>query len=231
MRCVILQPSYIPWRGYFHQIQKADLFIFYDDVQFDRRGWRNRNRVKTSSGVQWLTVPVNSSASSGVQWNELQIRDVTINWDTPWNRKHLETLARSYWRSPHYKRYETMLERFYSQQTEKLADLTIGMTIELARELGIEGTQFLRSSTLGAERSKTDRLIDLLSKVGATHYISGPSACDYLDEAAFASAGIALEFMSYRYPEYEQLHPPYDPQVSVLDLLMMKGPDAGRYIW
>jgi hypothetical protein len=122
------------------------------------------------------------------------------------------------------------LEDFYSRQPALLADFTIDLTIALARIIGINLTRFMRSSSLSASGSKTDRLIDILSQVGATEYISGPSAKDYIEEEKFSSAGIKLKYMVYNYPEYPQLYPPYDPQVSILDLLFMTGPDALDYI-
>ncbi|HET8646714.1 MAG TPA: WbqC family protein, partial [Vicinamibacteria bacterium] len=127
--------------------------------------------------------------------------------------------------------YAPLLEDLYGRHYERLADLTIEFTLALSRELGITGTRFVRSSSLSVSGTKTDRLIALLRAVGGSHYISGPSARDYIDEPRLAAAGFTLEYMGYDYPPYEQLHPPYDPFVSVLDLLFMKGPEAARFIW
>jgi hypothetical protein len=228
VKCVILQPSYIPWRGYFHQIQKADLFVFYDDVQYDDRGWRNRNRVKTEHGTKWLTIPV---YSQGVQVTRTPIRDVRIAWDRPWAKKHWETIRHSYGHAPHFADYAPLLADFYIRRGDSLADFTIELTIALAWQLGLTDTRFLRSSSLRVEGTKTDRLLALLAAVGASHYISGPSARAYIDEEKVRAARVTLEYMTYDYPEYEQLYPPYDPQVSILDLLFMKGADAGEWIW
>jgi radical SAM protein with 4Fe4S-binding SPASM domain len=228
MNCVILQPSYIPWRGFFHQIQKADVFVFFDDVQFDARGWRNRNRIKTPQGTQWLTIPVHKK---GARTAGTLVKDVRINWESDWSRKHLTALRLAYKGAPFFARYEPLLAEFYARRDELLADFTIDFTVALARELGIEGTRFVRSSTLVADGHKTDRLLAILQALGADHYISGPSARAYLDEAKLASAGIGVEYMTYDYPEYEQRHAPYDPQVSILDLLFAVGPEAPRYIW
>jgi WbqC-like protein family len=228
MNCVILQPSYIPWRGYFHQIRKADFFIFYDDVQYDRHGWRNRNRVKTPNGSRWLTIPV---LNKGACANHTPINEIAVDWVQPWNKKHMETIRQAYGKAPYYERYRGLLKEFYGFQTRLLADFTIETTIALAKELGIMGTRYLRSSSLPAEGSKTDRLLSILRHVKATRYISGPSARDYLEEEKFRDAGIILEYMAYDYPEYPQLYPPFDPRVSILDLLFMTGPDAPSYIW
>ncbi len=224
---VILQPSYIPWRGYFDQIQRADLFIFYDDVQYDKHGWRNRNQIKTSQGKQWLTIPVHSE---GVTQGRA-IKDVQIDWAKPWSQNHLKALQISYGKAPHFKEYLPLLESFYRRRDACIADFTIETTIALARELGIQRTQFMRSSRLqGIDGHKTDRLIQILQKVGADHYISGPSARDYIEREKFDAAGISLEYVRYEYPEYPQLYPPFDAQVTVLDLLFMTGKDALSFI-
>jgi WbqC-like protein family len=228
LKCVILQPSYIPWRGYFHQIQKTDVFMFYDDVQYDDRGWRNRNRVKTPGGAKWLTIPV---LSQGVQLAGTPIKDIRISWDRGWARKHWTTIQHSYKRAPFFEKYRPFLEEFYARRDECLADFTIDLTVALAWELGVTHTKFMRSSELVVEGTKTDRLLALLRAVGADHYISGPSAREYIDEEKVKAAGVTLEYMNYDYPEYEQLYPPYDPEVTVLDLLFMKGPEAGSLIW
>lgn len=228
MIVTILQPSYIPWRGYFHQILKSDLFIFYDDVQYDKHGWRNRNRIKTPSGVQWITIPV---LSGGAIEEGTPINQIQIDWQRNWNKKHWQALKQNYVRSPFFEHYAGLLEPFYAGHPLLLADFTIELTISLARELGITHTKFMRSSEIiGITGRKTDRLISILNNVGATGYISGPSAKDYIDAESFRNAGISIEYMKYEYPEYPQLFPPYDANVSILDLLFMTGGDAIKYI-
>ena len=228
MRVVILQPSYVPWRGYFDQIFRADLFIFYDDVQYDKRGWRNRNQIKTPKGKQWLTIPVRSH---GAQTENIPIHQIPIVWETLWSESHLKALQHSYAKAPHFDQYVPLLETFYHRHDEFLADFTIDFTVALARELGNTRTRFMRSSEIaGINGQKTERLIQILQVVGGTHYISGPSARDYIEQEKFDTADIALEYMEYNYPEYPQLYPPFDPYVSILDLLFMTGPDAPNYI-
>ena len=227
-RLVIIQPSYIPWRGFFHQIQKTDIFMFYDDVQYDVDGWRNRNRVKTASGTRWLTIPVRAA---GHLLKKTPINEIRIDWNRNWAKKHWTTLQNSYGAAPYFERYAPLLESFYARHDERLSELTIDLTLALAAELGIRHTRFVRSSELKIEGTKTDRLLSLLGAVGSRRYISGPSARAYIDHDKVAAAGVSIEYMVYDYPEYEQLHPPYDPAVSILDLLFMKGPDAGRDIW
>lgn len=226
MNVVILQPSYIPWRGYFDQIRRADLFIFYDDVQYDKHGWRNRNQIKTAQGKQWLTIPV---YAKGVT-NGVPIKDVKIDWSKPWAKNHLKSLAVAYSRTPYFKEYLPLLESFYSRRDETLADFTIETSIALAHELGLTSTRFMRSSAMtGLEGQKTDRVLSILKQVGATYYICGPKASSYMEPDKFEQAGIPFEYMQYNYSEYPQLHPPYDPYVSILDLLFMTGKDAIKY--
>ena len=227
-KCVILQPSYIPWRGVFHQIQKSDTFVFYDDVQYDKHGWRNRNRVKTPKGPQWLTIPVHSK---GNVLEHTPINKIQIDWNAPWPRKHWETIRQLYAKAPFFKKYAPLIESFYQKKTELLCDFTIETTVALALELGIRNTRFVRSSELHAEGAKTDRLLAMLKILKVDHYISGPSAREYLECEKLNSAGIAVEWMVYDYPSYDQLYPPYEPGVTILDLLFMKGPQAGEFIW
>jgi hypothetical protein len=228
LRCAILQPSYIPWRGYFHQIQKADIFIFLDDVQYDKDGWRNRNRLKFPTGVQWLSIPVKTKGSLS---EGITIREVKMLYQKPWHKNHRQTIHFGYAKAPFYKQYAPLLDELYAEGPELLADFTIASTIRLARELGIAHTRFLRSSELPSSGIKTERLLSLLEPLGVTHYISGPSAKSYLELDRFRTAGIGVEFMEYGYPEYPQLHGEYDPQVSILDLMLMTGPAAPSFIW
>lgn len=227
MKAVILQPSYIPWRGYFDQIRRADVFVFYDDVQYDKHGWRNRNQIKTAQGKQWLTIPVHSKGVT----EGIPIKDIRIDWSKPWPKHHLKALTFAYNKAPYFREYLPLLESLYARRDECLADFTIEATIVLSRALGITSTQFLRSSSLaGITGVKTDRLIQILKTIGATHYISGPSAQAYIEPQKFDESGISLEYMEYNYPEYPQLYPPFDPYVTVLDLLFMTGKEAIQYL-
>lgn len=226
MKCVILQPSYIPWRGYFDQIQKADLFVFYDNVQYDTRGWRNRNRIKTKDGPQWLTIPVHSK---GAQTVGIPINQIRIDWSSRWSRSHWQTIRRAYGKAPFFEDYRDLLHEFYERRPELLSDFVIDFTIAIADQVGITNTTFVRASSLPTEGQKSDQLLSILRHLGADHYISGPSAKAYLELEKFAD--IEVEFMEYDYPQYPQLHGDYEPQLSILDLLMMVGPDAPKYIW
>jgi hypothetical protein len=227
MKCVILQPSFIPWRGFFHQIQKADIFVFYDSVQYDKNGWRNRNIIKTNSGKQWITVPIISETAN---YNN-KICDVKIAPDKNWKKKQKKTFELNYHKTPYWEEYKYLIGDIYDFDYEYLADLTINTTISIANALGIDNTTFLRSSDLNLDGNRTTRLVSILKDLGANHYISGPSAKSYLDEAVLKKNGITLEFMSYDYPEYPQYKGEFIGEVTILDLLFNVGKNASKYIW
>lgn len=227
MKVVILQPSYIPWRGVFDQIRQADLFIFYDDVQYDKHGWRNRNQIKTAQGKQWLTIPVHTKGVTG----GVPIKDIRIDWSKPWTKDHMKALTFAYAKTPYFSSYIPWLNSIYERRDEFLADFTIWLTIEVARKMGIEHTRFVRSSEItGIDGQKTDRLINILKHVGAEHYLSGPSARDYIEQEKFDAAGIPLSYVEYDYKPYPQLYPPFDSFVTILDLMFMTGGNALEYI-
>ncbi len=228
MKCVILQPSYIPWRGYFHQIFKSDIFIFYDDVQYDKEGWRNRNQIKTAQGLKWLTIPV---YTKGVVKERIPINKIEICWDKPWNEHHWKGIQFAYRKAPFFDHYENIFKEIYREKPKFLADFTIRTTIKIAQEIGMKNVKFLRSSNIkGITGEKTDRLIELIKHVGADHYISGPSARNYIEAEKFENARIKLEYMTYEYPQYKQLYPPYEPKVSIVDLMLMTGPKSLSFI-
>ena len=225
-RVAVLQSSYVPWKGYFDIIHDVDVFVFYDDVQFTKNDWRNRNRIKTAGGADWLSIPVGKEIHR-------RIDEVPLPTDRRWIRQHLNTLQACYARAPHYRAYAPWLAEVLQQpQTTLLYELNRALTIGIAREhLGIT-TQFADSRDYPAHGSNEDRLLDLLLQVGATEYVSGPAARTYLDEARFAAAGVHVIWKDYAgYPEYAQVHPPYDPFVSILDLLFHVGADAPWHIW
>ena len=224
-RVAILQSSYIPWKGYFDIIHDVDLFIFYDDVQYTLRDWRNRNRVKTARGAEWLTIPTNGT-------QQHLICDVQFT-DPKWQIKHWETLRHVYGKAPYFERYRPFLQDVYlGQHWTHLSKLNQYLIKEISREfLGIS-TRFADSRQYHAVDTKQERIKDLLKKAGATLYVSGPSAQSYIDEAEFAQTGIKLTCKDYSgYPEYPQFHQSFEHGVTILDLLFHMGPDAPYYIW
>ena len=221
---VVLQPGYLPWLGYFDQIRRADVFAFYDDVQFDKNGWRNRNRIKTPSGPLWLTVPVLQSGQGQPRINEIQI-DATAHWQ----RKHIGTLKQYYAKAPYAKRYLPEIEAILNRPWTHLADLDIALVGAMAGWLKLEPPT-IRTSTLGIGGAQSQRLIDLCRHYGATRYLSGNAASDYLDVDLFASHGIEVEWQNYQHPIYPQQHEPFVPYLSAIDLLFNCGDDSAQIL-
>jgi hypothetical protein len=219
---VILQSNYIPWKGYFDLINLADEFIFYDDVQYTRLDWRNRNKVKTSDGLKWLSIPV------GYDMN-LKISDVEMK-NQIWKKKHRKTIEQNYSKAPYFTEYKHLLEYLYENSISNLSEYNQCCIKYLSEILGIKAS-FSNCTDYEPEGYRTERLINILKKAGAARYISGPSAKNYLQEDLFKEAGIDLEYISYEgYPEYPQLHGPFVHQVSVIDLIFNTGKEATRYM-
>jgi hypothetical protein len=225
MRVAIIQPNYIPWKGYFDMIHAVDTFIFLDDVQYTVRDWRNRNKIKTAAGAtSWLSVPTLGGRSQ-------RVCDVAIDGAQGWRHKHTEALRHSYGRTPFFAEYFPRFAELLSREWKLLADLDIALTQEICAWLGVE-RQFRRSSEWSVAGIKDDRLIELVERVGGTYYLSGPAARDYIVPEKFAEAKIELAYQDYSgYPEYPQIAPPFDHFVTILDLVFAVGGEAPEYIW
>jgi WbqC-like protein family len=217
---VILQPGYLPWLGYFDLLHKADVFVHYDDVQFDKHGWRNRNRVKGPKGAVWLSVPVLHSGRS-----EQSIHDVEIDNRHSWRRKHLSTVGQFYARAPFIESVLPRLQDILERPWPRLVELDLALIAWLAAELGIT-TPCHRASELGISGDRNERLINLCRHFGATRYLSGNAALDYLDVTRFTAADIEVAWHDYAHPTYTQLHGAFVPYLSVLDLILNVGRDA-----
>jgi hypothetical protein len=224
-RIAIVQSNYIPWKGYFDLIASVDEFVLYDDVQYTRRDWRNRNRIKTPSGPQWLSIPV---ASKGKYLEA--IKDITVS-EPDWSRRHWQTLLAHYSRAAGFAACRDPFEEAYRGAQDPHLSVINRRLIEAAcGVLGI-GTRLSWSMDYPAEGERSQRLLGICRQAGATEYLSGPSARAYLDEALFASHGIAVSYMDYSgYPEYPQLHPPFVHEVTVLDLIFNLGPRARDFM-
>jgi hypothetical protein len=222
-RVAILQSNYVPWKGYFDIIAAVDEFILYDDVQFTKNDWRNRNRIKTPQGPQWLTIPTGPNIRR-------RICDVSIP-SAAWRVAHWKTLVQNYRKTPSFERIATWLEPLYFQSVH--TDLsTINRTFieAICTYLGIT-TNLSWVWEYETAAGQTERLVDLCLQVGATEYVSGPGARAYLDVAAFAARNIVVTWFDYAgYPEYPQLWGPFEHRVSILDLLFNCGTSAPRYM-
>ncbi|WBA41980.1 WbqC family protein [Hymenobacter canadensis] len=222
-RVAILQSNYIPWKGYFDLLNSVDDFIFYDEVQYTKNDWRNRNRIKTAQGVQWLTMPVRQERLAQT------ISETEVS-DPAWRARHWRTLAQAYARSPHFEQYRPELEKLYAVDETRLSVINQRFIRAIQGWLGSE-TRLHSAADFTVDGDRTARLVQLVQAVGGTEYVSGPAASAYLDADQFARAGIDLTWMSYEgYPEYPQLHGPFEHRVSVLDLLLNTGPEAARYM-
>lgn len=223
MKVGVVQSSYIPWRGYFDLIDNVDLFVFYDDVQFSKGSWRNRNRIKTARGLSWVTVPVRHTSLGQL------ICDTEIEYSLDWEEKQLGQFRAAYAQAPYFRLAMDFLEAALVRKFRTISELNVLLTRQLSEFLGIR-TQLTMSSQLPVQGAKTDRLLMLLKAAGATAYVSGPTARDYLDEAQFRDAGIALEYKSYDYEPYPQQWGAFEGAVSVLDLIANCGPESRRWL-
>lgn len=225
LKVAIIQSNYIPWKGYFDIIHDVDLFIFYDDVQFTKNDWRNRNKIKVSGGTHWLSVPVGTDLSRTI--NEVKIHD------SGWAKNHFKNLEQYYLKAKHYKEYRGFLEHVYMERKwEFLSELNQYLIKTIAVDFFKCKTVFDTSLNYSPEGKRLVRLLDLLNECKAEVYFSGPSAKGYLDENEFKKNGIEVIWKDYSsYPEYPQLFPPFEHAVSILDLLFNTGPDAPYYIW
>ena len=224
-RIAIVQSCYIPWKGYFDLIRRVDEFILYDDAQYTKRDWRNRNRIKTPNGPAWLSIPVD------VKGKYLQaIKDTRVS-DPDWKARHFRTIQANYARAPHYRELKPVLEELYlGCETMALSEINFRFISKICELLSIH-TRLSWSMDFTLSGGPTERLVDLCRQTQATEYLSGPSARAYVDPALFDAAGVALTFMDYSgYPEYQQSYPPFEHGVSVLDLLLHTGSAAASYL-
>lgn len=226
MKVAVLQSNYIPWKGYFDIIHDVDLFVFYDDVQYTKNDWRNRNKIKTPKGTAWLTLPV------GTDLHRL-VEEVVLPEDPGIFKRHFTLLQEHYKKAPYYKKFLPFLEHVYLEtRWEKLVDVNRYLITEIAREfLGIT-TRFADSHDFASTGVRHERLLSLLQSAGATTYVSGPAAKDYILAEDYEKAGIELVWKDYSgYPVYKQQFEPFDHAVSILDLLLNTGDEAPWYIW
>ena len=214
----MLQPGYLPWLGFFDQLQRSDCFIFYDDVQYDKNGWRNRNRIKSSAGEpHWLTVPVRIHNLTQ-RLNETEIDD-----RAPWPRKHVRTIRQFYAKAPYLNSYLPELEDLLlGRNWQLLCELDFAVIKLMCKWLGLE-RETMRSSELPVSGDRSERLVNFCRHLQANNYLSGNAAQDYLDVQSFASNGIDVEWQNYKHPTYPQQHGAFTPFLSALDLVLNCG--------
>ncbi len=222
-RVAILQSDYIPWKGYFDIIRSVDEFVIYDDMQYTKNDWRNRNRIKTAQGPQWITIPVRQE-SLHQKINE------TRTIDQRWREKNWKALVTNYSRAPFFRECSPFFEELYLNCDEpNLSRINLSFLTTITRILGIT-TPIRSSGDFSLAGGKTERLVNLCKQLSATEYLSGPAAQNYLDASLFTAARIKVTWVDYQgYPEYRQLFPPFEHGVTVLDLIFNEGPNANAY--
>lgn len=220
----ILQPSYLPWLGYFEQMSRSDIFVYYDDVQFDKHGWRNRNRIKTPNGPHWLTAPVLHKGQGKPLVSEIEIDN-----KAKWAKKHIGTIQQYYGKAAFYKTYKEELEELLTRHWGRLVDLDIATINMMCGWMGLSPKTFL-SSELLVDGGQSERLVNICKLFSATKYLSGAAARDYLDADLFKKEGIKVEWQDYQHPVYPQLHGEFISHLSALDLLLNAGEESMEII-
>ena len=218
------QPQYLPWLGYFEKIAKSDTFVFLDNVQYKEREFQNRNKIRTKDGSSWLTVPV-ISKGEGRQ----KIRDVKIDDESDWRRKHLASLRSSYGRAVFFKDYYPFFEEVLGKKWVYLKDLNIEIIKFILKELSID-TPISFESDLKVTAMSTQRIIDICKKLKADTYFSGSGGRSYLDQGLFAQENIKLIYQEFLHPQYKQCYEPFLPFMSIIDLLFNHGAGSRKIL-
>jgi hypothetical protein len=224
-RIAIIQSCYVPWKGFFDLISRCDEYVVLDSVQFAKRHWHNRNRIKGPDGTRWLTIPVATKGRFTQPIDEVEIVE-------PWTERHWRALAAAYGRTDHFPTMGPRIQGWYEAIADErsLTAVNLHFFRAIIAELGLT-VRLTRDRDYAPGGTKTQRLVEICRAAGATHYLSGPSARDYLDDDLFAHAGIAVEWMSYGpYPTYAQGGGNFVHEVSIFDLLFHLGADAKSFI-
>lgn len=225
IRVAIMQPTYLPWIGYFGLMQSVDVFILLDSVQFTRRSWQQRNQIKTTSGAQWLSVPVISKGK-----RDQRIDEVVIDQSTCFLEKHLRAIEHNYRKAPHFSELAPTLLPEFEVTHSLLVDLNINFILRIGDILGIK-TQVLRSSAMQGSGNKADLLLSLCQEVRASEYISPPGSQSYLNETdIFAKAKLPVKYFRFQHPIYSQMYGDFLPYMSSLDFLFNCGKDSTALI-
>lgn len=225
MKAVIEQPTYLSWAGYYGMMDISDVFVFYDDVQFSKQSWQQRNKIKATNGNwMWLSVPVLQNFGQ-------KINEVRINNAIDWRRKHWESIYQSYHKAPHFKQFQDDIEGIYQGEWECLADWNTNIILKVSSVIGIKMPKLVKSSELkGLAGSKTDRLLQVLDRIGADEYITSYGTKAYIEPQKFKDRNIKLYWYEYKPLVYRQTSGEFFPYISALDLLFNTGDEALRYI-
>jgi hypothetical protein len=224
-KILITQSNYIPWKGYFDSISMCDIFVIYDDMQYTKRDWRNRNLVKTAQGSKWLSIPVEVKGKYFQKINETQVSDKN------WNRSHFDFLKQNYRNAKSYKETIDWVEDLYMNcGFDLLTDINQYFIEKIMHYLNIH-TKIIHSKDFLLAEEKNQRLVNICKDLEGTDYYSGPAAKAYMDESLFEKENIKVHYFNYSgYPEYEQVHPPFEHGVSILDLIFCEGKNSLQFM-
>lgn len=215
---VIMQPTYLPWMGYFDLMDQADVFVLLDSVQFDKRSWQQRNRIKSPNGELMLSVPVLTKG----QFTQ-RICEVKIDASAHFHKEHFKSIKLNYAKAKYFKDYSQSLEEIFNKNHEFLTDMTIAIMSWLKNEFGIK-TELVRSSTLNVEDAKTGLLVKICQAIGANQYLSPLKSRDYIGEGeVFAKNKIKLLYHQYNHPQYTQLFGEFVSHLAAIDVLFNEG--------
>ena len=222
---LITQSNYIPWKGYFDNINSVDEFVVYDDMQYTKRDWRNRNQIKTPQGLFWLTIPVEVKGKFYQKINE------TFVSDKKWGEKHWKTIVANYTKTPYFKQYKDIFEDLYhNERLDNITTINISFIKAINSILNIN-TKIIDSREFVLVEGKTERLVGICKKCNATNYYTGPAAKEYMDEGLFSKENINVHYFDYNnYPVYPQLNSDFSHYVSILDLIFNTGSSAKKYM-
>jgi hypothetical protein len=211
------QPLYLPWLGFFHKVAMSDIFVFMDDVQFINDDYIHRNKIKMPTGWIWLTVPILSK-----EHLNKKIKDMQIDNDKNWNKKHWKSISSNYAKAPYFESYKDFFENIYEKKWDNLADLDECLLKYLLKELKIS-VKLIKASEQNFEGKKSDRILDMCMKLGADAYIFGELGKNYADVEDFENKGVKVYFQKYVHPVYSQLHGDFVSHLSIIDLLFCYG--------
>lgn len=225
MKVLITQSNYIPWKGYFDNIAQCDVFVVFDDMQYTKRDWRNRNYIKTQQGLKWLTIPVEVKGKFYQKINE------TVISEKDWNTSHWDQIKQNYSKTPFFKEYAPWVEDLYKRADfVNLTEINVHFLKEICRFLEIK-TEFKDSRDYNLLEDKTERLVDICKNLNATAYYTGPAAKNYMKESLFSQENISLHYFDYSdYKEYPQQFPPFEHGVCIWDLIFNVGKESKKYL-
>jgi len=224
-RVAIVQSNYIPWKGYFDLIASVDTFVIYDEMQYTKRDWRNRNKIKTPKGLAWLSIPVEVKGKYFQKISEVKVSDLG------WRQSHWGMIYQNYRKAPFFDDVQRWLKPLYfGMETIYLSEINKIFIRKVCNHLGIE-TQIVDSKDYELLGDRNARLAHICEQVNGTEYVSGPAAKEYMDQSEFEERGIEVSWANYEnYSSYPQLWGDFEHSVTILDLLFNVGDNAAEHM-